>query len=607
MSEQSAWSGLANRSRSLAREVFDDATSGVHNGTFAIPLAFSTVIVGTGYLFPENFVFGISLHLIDIVSGVASLVIFALWRLIQKLFANKRSQGYVLWLLAGLAANIIPHLFIYAISMQISAEFTSSGIVGLVTYPLIMTLLGILISSWLNHRDQLKKLLQQRAQLLEMRNTLDDEVAGIKQELKKAVEKNLGEVLEKAELSLRAKGSAGVERVGAGLRETIDLVIRPISQKLAFESDAVEGAANSFADKDRFLQKYLEQKVPKVKVPKISLGNVFSPIIYVSLAAVFAIPAMFYVEGELGAIKSALALALTAIALVLTKIFARSITMQPLALLGLGSLISFAVSIAAGFLVWQFDPQSVGPIAVALCITLCSVGGQIIIYISIRRMKNLAERQETNDAIELLVTRLRQEVWLARRNLARIVHGRVQSKLLAASLRLSQNESPTEADIALAHTDVTEAINSIAMDLDNENEDFVIQFERIQEAWDGVCEVNLECASSLIEKIDADSNSRTCVIEIVTESVANAAKHSTAARVDVNLGLKRDGYLSIVITSAGNEIGSNNPVSGYGSHLMDEMTTKWSRTINNGVFQLKALIALNPTFGISESRTFGRG
>ena len=585
----------SDRNTNLARVIFNEASHSSRSGSLLIPFTFAVLIFGTAYLFPENFVFGISMHLTDLVSGLTALAVFGFWQLKQGVKPNKSYRGFRLWVVAGLIANLMPHIFVFAIVGEISSDFTNIGIIGLLTYPLTITLLGVLIGSWLNHRDQLRDLSQQKSQLLQMRNSLDQDIANTKKELQDLVESRLGEILAKADNDFQDLDSVGASQAASSLRDAIDQVVRPLSRQLAFESDAVDKAASDFADKDRFLEEYLAQKVPHDREQRISLSEIFLPFLFIIPTAVFAIPAMAYVEGQSGLINSAVTIGITFILLLGFKKFMGRLTSRPVTVIVFGVVAAFAITFIAGALVWQFDEQSVGPTALATCVSLIATGGEIVLYVTIRRMRNVSERQETNDAIALLVSRLRQEVWLNRRNLARIVHGRVQSKLLAASMRLSQKESPTEADFVLARADVTEAIDSLKSEIDSEGESFEVQFTRIQQAWDGVCEVALNSSGDLITKVDADSNARTCLVEIAGEAVANAAKHSKASRVDVELSETGDGYVGILITTTGELLDSGSSVSGYGSHLLDELTTQWSRSSENSVLKLTALIALDPT------------
>lgn len=591
MSKTSPW----KRSADPSLELFRDAAAGPSSFNFSIPTAFSLIIVLSAYAFPDTIVFGISLHWADAISAATALLVFAAARLGIRNKSPKNVHGLRLWIFAGLGATAAPQIVLSCIAGRISLDYLSTSLVGILAYPLLVTILGVILAGRFNARARAQELKRKNAQLLLMRETLDDELASVQSEMRQLIQDRLSTVLSDITARLSSAGTETTRTASTELRVAIDEVVRPLSKELAFDQHSVFSNTEVFAQDDHYLEKYLATKVTRTSHLRASLSQIVTPLLTFFLALVFIVPALFSVYGIDSAIRGAIALTVLGI---LMSIVMRTNTgkkmpaILAIALLTFGSSVT---SLAVSSALWGFASISEGPFAVSLSFTLITFGTSSFLYFAERREAALAESEETNNAIELLLSRMRQEIWVMRREQARLVHGKVQSQLLATLMRLNQIENPTSEDILRAKNDVISALNSFASEITEGVEPFTVQYSRIVDAWDGVCDVTLDADEELILLVDTDPVACMCIAEVIGEAVANAAKHSQAASVHVSLSKADDGYISVNISTTGElEHGTSNQ-SGYGSRILDELTASWDRSGADGLITLKALVALDPT------------
>lgn len=154
-------------------------------------------------------------------------------------------------------------------------------------------------------------------------------------------------------------------------------------------------------------------------------------------------------------------------------------------------------------------------------------------------------------------------------DLAKYIHGTIQSKLMAYSLKLEN---------AITAGDETEAsrIRTMARDLvinplaeyePRSRADIVEAIEELKNNWRGLMELEIS--------INADPELFTTkVFDIVSEGVTNAHKHGFASRVSISINSIGD-LLEVKITDDG--IGPRENKAGYGLNMIDSQTAgEWS-------------------------------
>lgn len=591
--------GQVSKRGNLLRTVLLEASASPASASFLIPLVFSAVVTLSAFAFPDTYVYGISLHWADLVAAMTAYVTFAMARIVDPSQKGSTYRGLALWIVTGVLATIVPQVVITVAVGKISIDFLLTSLSGLVAYPIIVTVIGGVITSGVSARRRIRELNKRTRQLTQMRSTLVEDISKTQGLLRADIHSRLSAALDGITSETSWGDQAAAAQTAESLRDTIDTVIRPLSHDLgqagprALTDTAFQGHSYSHSHSHSHVEIEKGSTANVVSQLKVPLPDLLSPGATVLLGFVFIIPAMLSLYGEAGALRSAISLFVIWVALhVLRRTFAAvqlSLATAATAL-GLGSaLAAFVISST----VWGLVGITDGPVAIAICIGLVTLAAAVFLFMTVRRLKLIDETALINEAIEVVVSRMKQEMWVTRKQLAHLVHGQVQSTLLAAAMRLKKTVNPSPKDFDQVRFDITFALNSVMTGTQDEDESFAAQFTRLKETWEGVCEITVSDAGGVTELLDADQLARTCVAEVLAEAVANAAKHSQAAAVSASLSQDSFGYIAVTITTTG-ELSTLEPErAGYGSRLLDELTTAWSRTGANNLVTLKALIALD--------------
>jgi signal transduction histidine kinase len=190
-----------------------------------------------------------------------------------------------------------------------------------------------------------------------------------------------------------------------------------------------------------------------------------------------------------------------------------------------------------------------------------------------------------------VVAVLRQEAWVTKNQLAKAIHGSVQAKFLAVALRIANSPKVSKADLEAARKDIESSLDDVAISLEGRTDSFAKQLKTITDAWDGVAKIKLKAEKETIALINQFPVARTCVLEVIGEAVANAAKHSKAPSMDIELQENALGQIAVSVWSAG-KLSEQASRKGYGSQMLDEVTSGWSLTNFKGRVYLRAVIQL---------------
>ena len=153
-------------------------------------------------------------------------------------------------------------------------------------------------------------------------------------------------------------------------------------------------------------------------------------------------------------------------------------------------------------------------------------------------------------------------------DLAKFIHGTVQSKLMAYSLQLEQaNEDKNNQEASRIRELVGNLIaNPLAEYEPETNQSMQASLSAIAQQWQGLVDVRLEI-SGVVEGSRA-------IEEIVSEGVSNAYKHGYAEKVDVLISDQGE-HLLIEITDDG--IGPRSGKGGFGLQMVKSVTAgNWS-------------------------------
>lgn len=185
------------------------------------------------------------------------------------------------------------------------------------------------------------------------------------------------------------------------------------------------------------------------------------------------------------------------------------------------------------------------------------------------------ELERTNAELETIVARLRRELWFERKRLSRVLHGPVQSALVAASLRLASASEPVDAselrrnlEKAVEHVDHSD--DAVA--------DLGLGIAQITAVWAGICDVVIDAPSEAMTALESSPSAGAAVTEVVREGVGNAVRHGAATKVDVRILTVDDGRcVRVFVDDNGSGLNSD-ATPGIGSSILDDVAVSWIRS-----------------------------
>jgi nitrate/nitrite-specific signal transduction histidine kinase len=226
---------------------------------------------------------------------------------------------------------------------------------------------------------------------------------------------------------------------------------------------------------------------------------------------------------------------------------------------------------------------------------LVLVGTTIVFFLYDTWIFALNRTKETNEENASLVARSRQEVWLRQKQIAKTVHGSIQSRLNAARIKLTQAESITPQLIEAVLSDLESAKQELSLPVTDLATDIESQLSDLTDFWLGVCAIthNLDQHSKL--SLMADSSAAQAVMEVVSEGVSNAVKHSQAKEIQIRITQVSPVSVNVDLQHASINSSVQSTNSGLGTQIMTQLTLNWSFSIDGGNAHLLAQIPVART------------
>lgn len=550
------------------RAFFMEALRNPAGRSFWVPVWFSLVIFSTGFLFEGGDYSGVNGHLMDASVLLWSVSVFALFRLVKKSRGSK--LNLLTWVSAGAASAFGGVVFVFLLSGSWNSELLGLLPVGVLAYSINVLISGIVVSGVRIARVRLRQLKQDQKDLVAAKASLEQQIETMRGEIR-------DEVFAELQNALALLNSAEPKVISAKLLQAIDLVIRPLSHKLA-------GLGTPTA----LPPTKISSSVAEQTQNGVSINRLVAPEAYGLLFTVFILPTAFLLLGVSGFF---FALGLLFVELgweaVILRFGRKIVVARPIGML---VLAVSATAIGSSLLLVLPERDAFG---VSLGFTTVSLTVSGLMALVSRRLDILQRLTNVNREMQAVVAVLRQEAWATKTQLAKAIHGQVQAKFLSVALRLGSVEKLSKAELKSAIADIEDSMNSVAQAIAGTSEPFSDQLQTIVEVWEGVTEVSVALDENAKKIIDYFPIARACAIEVIGEAVSNATKHSKSPKVQVSVTCIDENQLKLVVRSAGRLTGGEVSRSGYGSQVLNEVTNAWSLREHAGSVKLSAVIQLS--------------
>lgn len=202
------------------------------------------------------------------------------------------------------------------------------------------------------------------------------------------------------------------------------------------------------------------------------------------------------------------------------------------------------------------------------------VGVAITLWRAIERSREQIETELAglNQDLARSTAIVEQQVWIAQKKWAYLVHGTVQGALTVAASRLQLADEKNPVEVKQILSDLDKAVTALKGDLVQE-QSFAQQVKETRETWAGVLHLEISVDKSAKLLLENPVTAR-CASEIVKELAGNAYRHGKAKRLVVAFSLTPEGDLRLSASNDGLPLGAENP--GLGSDLFSDLTMSWS-------------------------------
>ena len=524
------------------------------------------------------------IHLIDICTGlVAALTLHLSGLVIRRKGQPRAWQTIGAWLAAAAMLSLVPNVWAWALNkgtdIQALLGPSITGTIQVITLQLAFTMV---VKSFSDNRSAAAYLESRRQTLQLSQSAFVEQRSEIEERMRVAVADKLQKVLDALQKDLknesRAEPAALAKLILAGLNQGV----RPLSWEIEAERTALPQLASPAIQRIS-LRTHLTQA--------IRLPQAFNTFLFTLICVVFEPVTAFYVFGIDGALQILVTMTLNLVLLATLRALAAQVQMPAWLAITFYSAFTFLTSLSFVGLRAVLGQTQDLDYALAFSINIfeiAAVTSIITVVVQQRRQAN-QEAELINKQLEVAVARVRQVAWQARQRFARLVHGPVQSKLLAAYLQLNNAKDLSSVNL----NQITQDIAQAAEILGRQDEATALSVQQmttwVTEGWGSEHSFDVVLDPNLLPPYVLDSSASAALYETLRESVNNAIKYGSAGSYAITIQLTENNLIELTVV---NPVGTSNQGSGgYGTAVLDQVTYRHSLEIGPEVAVFKALIA----------------
>lgn len=502
--------------------------------------------------------------------GYTAMVLVVL--LLRKLF-SKLELPSALYLPIYYLLGMVRGVAIYFAGVQLGVvpegEFTyrlvGSGIYVFCVIPIST----ILVSNFNRASQTLGELQAQTLRRTKRLNSMKLEIAEQKTEIAGRVNGLLLPVITDLMNRVKVAKSSDVGRQISALLNTVDTVVRPLSQSVANEG-------NRLSDPQVELERasLISRLNPKTK---LKASHLFLPWLSTFLLTLMCSSPIITISGiETGLVILLVMAVATFGILALVKRLTQGVNLTAVPALLLVLLSYLAVSGVVLFAIAELNNHLL-PISVPRLISLNVLFG-LSFFVAQSRYQLLqqssASLEEVNRELELLNAQAKQELWLNRRRIATVLHGPVQAALYASAMRLSQAKKPSKKLLQEINSDLADALKALSFEHSDITSVRTV-IREIIDVWAGVCDIYFSLPKSVFDVTKKNPNAAESFVEIIREAVSNAIKHGSATEIEVSAKLE-SGIIQLQVVNNGKKPNRQQASTGYGTQILNELALAWN-------------------------------
>lgn len=204
--------------------------------------------------------------------------------------------------------------------------------------------------------------------------------------------------------------------------------------------------------------------------------------------------------------------------------------------------------------------------------------------------------QTTVSELQRDVVSLTNDVRERHKRFSRVLHGPIQSALLALIQRIDKDASETQISSELAEfqQSLEAALSAASTEAEAPSSRFDDALSDLVEFWDEIAAIAVSIDPRIPRDLHQNHPCLRVTLELIREAIGNAIKHGQAKTITVSVAPNdAQGAIELVVDNDGRALGTST-LPGVGSRLFDESCLSWSRHQVGPLVRLKALV---PTLG----------
>ena len=507
-----------------------------------------------------------------LISAIIGYIATIVPLLIARIFLpNKpRPSRPALLMVVFALAGLIRGLTLLEFSI-LSGQFQEGEIlyrlVGGPLFTLIALILNaIVVSNYARHKEALSMLAAERLRLQVRSAGVLARVQQQQEELSEKVESLIRPAIRKIQETLASASSAAV--IGS-LRDAADEVVRPLSREVADGQDDL-----NFENEPAAVR--VKSALPK----RVILGEFLIPFWAATMSIGLLVSSTVLLEEP--------AMTLIVLTLIFALVFGFGRIVQALTYkleiptLAAWVLVPLVYTFPlSGFFVLKplLNMQSTDAQIFTMLFFEWSLGLLLFFaqLVQLQRRETTERLKDVNRQLEVISSRLSQELWLNRKRMAALLHGPIQAALYASAMGMAQTNNPTPDYLTKVQKDIETALEQLNNPNRLESETLLSVLNQVKELWSGSVEVEIEIPAELEAAITHEPLTCEATIELTRELVTNSIKHGQASKVKVTINQIDPTRFSVEVTDNGKAL-VEGATPGYGTKVLNELSLNWERT-----------------------------
>lgn len=257
------------------------------------------------------------------------------------------------------------------------------------------------------------------------------------------------------------------------------------------------------------------------------------------------------------------------------------------------TLMLIAISIPAGLVNALITIQSDDPtFALRAGVIVVPLFGWFIALGGAAQEETARIENEINQKIEQLTwlkARLNLINWFEQGELARVLHGPVQSAISKGVIRLKEaDQELAQLVISDVKTDIEEALSLETRWAKSERpfEDLV---QDLSATWSNICKIDIAISPKGSASLTSDKAAGALAWDVIHDACNNAVQHGKATWVSVRVGDPKGDSVEVEVLDNGSQY-SASAIPGLGSNLMDSCAIDWVRQREENQTRLRATL-----------------